>query len=108
MPLAFKFLLGLGKPVAEFDWIKPVLQPKNIVYIGLRDVDAGEKHTIRDQKIKAFSMYEVDELGIGNVLKEAINYLSPGRDRPIHLSFDVDALDPTVAPSTGTPVRPLH
>ena len=53
----------------------------------------------------AFSMHEVDKYGISKVVEMAIEHVSPSGSRPIHLSFDVDALDPTVAPSTGTPVR---
>jgi arginase len=75
------------------------------VYIGLRDVDAGEKKILKEHGIKAFSMHEVDKYGINKVVEMAINHVSPGGSRPIHLSFDVDALDPSVAPSTGTPVR---
>ena len=48
-------------------------------------------------------MHEVDKYGIGKVVDMALDYL--GRDKPIHLSFDVDALDPSVCPATGTPVR---
>ena len=48
-------------------------------------------------------MHEVDKYGIGEVMKRAFDHL--GNDAPIHLSFDVDALDPTVAPATGTAVR---
>ena len=105
MPVSF--LLGLGAPVPEFSWIQPRLTPSRIVYIGLRDVDAGEKRLLREHGIKAFSMHEVDKYGIGRVVEMALDHVNPRRDRPIHLSFDVDALDPTVAPSTGTPVRLL-
>lgn len=90
---------------------------------GLRDIDAGEKKILRDNKIKAFSMHDVDKHGIGKIIEMALDHV--GRGRPIHLSFDVvssafspsrkagytaidtsvkDALDPSVAPSTGTPV----
>ncbi|KAI0093905.1 Ureohydrolase [Irpex rosettiformis] len=103
MPVSF--LLGLGQPIPEFAWIKPQLKPNKIVYIGLRDVDAGEKKILRENGIKAFSMHEVDKHGIGKVVELALDHVNPKRDLPIHLSFDVDALDPTVAPSTGTPVR---
>lgn len=121
MPVSF--LLGLNTPEeinalhlpavqssnpdegAPFAWIKPKLDPSRIVYIGLRDVDAGEKKILKDNKIRAFSMHEVDRYGIGRVMEMALDHVNPNRDRPIHLSFDVDALDPTVAPSTGTPVR---
>ncbi|PPR01500.1 hypothetical protein CVT26_015123 [Gymnopilus dilepis] len=103
MPVSF--LLGLGPKIDEFSWVKPLLKPERLVYIGLRDVDAGEKKILRDNNIKAFSMHEVDKYGIGKVVEMALDHVNPGRDRPIHLSFDVDALDPSVAPSTGTPVR---
>lgn len=102
MPLSF--LLGIGSKVDEFSWVKPLLKTDSLVYIGLRDVDAGEKALLREHKIKAFSMHEVDKYGIGKVVEMALDHVNPNRDRPIHLSFDVDALDPSVAPSTGTPV----
>ncbi|KAF9520058.1 hypothetical protein BS47DRAFT_1336355 [Hydnum rufescens UP504] len=84
---------------------RPVLTPAQLVYIGLRDVDAGERAILRQNGIKAFSMHEVDKFGIGKVMEMALDHVNPNRDLPIHLSFDVDALDPSVAPSTGTPVR---
>ncbi|CAK5279443.1 unnamed protein product [Mycena citricolor] len=103
MPVSF--LLGLNEPIPEFAWVKPLLKAERLVYIGLRDVDAGEKRILKEHKIKAFSMHEVDKYGIGKVVEMALDHVNPGRDLPIHLSFDVDALDPSVAPSTGTPVR---
>jgi arginase len=103
MPVSF--LLGIGSKVGDFSWVQPILKPERLVYIGLRDVDAGEKKILREHNIKAFSMHEVDKYGIGKVVDMALDHVNPNRDRPIHLSFDVDALDPTVAPSTGTPVR---
>jgi len=103
MPVSF--LMGIGQPIPEYSWIKNKLKPQNIVYIGLRDIDAGEKKILRDMGIKAFSMHHVDKYGIGKIVEMALDHVNPGRDRPIHLSFDVDALDPSVAPSTGTPVR---
>ncbi|KAF8651454.1 hypothetical protein AX16_004753 [Volvariella volvacea WC 439] len=99
------FLMGLGSKIPEFSWVKPQLRPDRIVYIGLRDVDAAEKRILKENGIKAFSMHEVDRYGIGRVVEMALDHVNPQRDRPIHLSFDVDALDPSVAPSTGTPVR---
>ncbi|KAF8735837.1 hypothetical protein AX14_001412 [Amanita brunnescens Koide BX004] len=103
MPISF--LLGIGDKIDGFAWCKPLLKPERLVYIGLRDVDAGEKRHLKQQNIKAFSMHEVDKYGIGKVVEMALDHVNPNRDRPIHLSFDVDALDPSVAPSTGTPVR---
>ena len=103
MPVSF--LLGLENTIPEFAWVKPLLRTHRLVYIGLRDVDAGEKRILREHGIKAFSMHEVDKYGIGQVMEMALDHVNPKRELPIHLSFDVDALDPTVAPSTGTPVR---
>jgi arginase len=103
MPLAF--LMGIGSKVPEFSWVKPLLKAERLVYIGLRDVDAGEKRILKENNIKAFSMHEVDKYGIGKVVSMALDHVNPKRNFPIHLSFDVDALDPSVAPSTGTPVR---
>lgn len=104
MPVSF--LLGLHKndTASPFAWIPSILKPNKIVYIGLRDVDAGEKRILKENGIMAFSMHEVDKYGIGKVVELALDHVTPNRDFPIHLSFDVDALDPSVAPSTGTPV----
>ncbi|KAJ2259680.1 Arginase, catabolizes arginine to ornithine and urea [Coemansia sp. RSA 376] len=88
-----------------FGWIKPCVRTDSLVYIGLRDVDSGEKAILRKHGIKAFSMHDVDRYGIGRVVEMALDHVNPERTRPIHMSFDVDALDPSVAPATGTPVR---
>ena len=105
MPLAF--LTGLAKDVPDkpFGWLKEEqkISVKKLVYIGLRDVDRGEKKILRDNGIKAFSMHDIDRHGIGKVMDMALGWI--GSDTPIHLSFDIDALDPMWAPSTGTAVR---
>lgn len=75
------------------------------VYVGLRDIDAPERKILREQGIKCFSMHEVDKYGIGKVMEMALDHVNPTRDRPTHLSFDVDALDPSVAPSKYRPLR---
>ena len=105
MPLAFLTGLVSDKPDAPFGWLQAEhkLSPIKLVYIGLRDVDRGEKKILRDNSIKAFSMHDIDRHGIGKVMDMALGWI--GHDTPIHLSFDVDALDPMWAPSTGTPVR---
>jgi len=98
-------LLGIAGSVPGFEWLKPCLTPDRIVYIGLRDIDEGERRILRDNKIKVFTMKDVDRYGIGKVMKKAFKHVNPYKDLPIHLSFDVDGMDPSVAPSTGTPVR---
>ncbi|OBZ86841.1 Arginase [Choanephora cucurbitarum] len=99
------FLTGIAGDHPDFRWVKPLLKTNRLTYIGLRDVDEGEKKIMKDLGIKAFSMHHVDRYGIGKVVDMALDHVNPNRDLPIHLSFDVDALDPSVAPSTGTPVR---
>ena len=99
------FLLGIAGDIPEFSWIKSQLRPERLVYIGLRDVDAGEKRLLKEHNIKAYSMHDVDKHGIGKVVEMALDHVNKDRNRPVHLSFDVDAMDPSVAPSTGTPVR---
>jgi arginase len=88
-----------------FSWLPstPPLSVSKLVYIGLRDVDRAEKLLLRQHHIRAFSMHDIDRHGIGRVMELALAHI--GADTPIHLSFDVDALDPQWAPSTGTPVR---
>ena len=93
MPVSL--LMGLGSKLEAFGWLNPCLKPSRIVYVGLRDVDAGEKRILKENGIKAFSMHEVDKYGIGKVMDMAFAHL--GHDCPLHLSFDVDALDPSVA-----------
>ncbi|PGH16224.1 arginase [Polytolypa hystricis UAMH7299] len=105
MPLAF--LTGLAKEEKKdvFGWMggDHRISVRKLVYIGLRDVDRAEKKILRENGIKAFSMHDIDRHGIGPVVEMALAHI--GNDTPIHLSFDVDALDPQWAPSTGTPVR---
>ncbi|XP_067943640.1 arginase, hepatic-like [Watersipora subatra] len=88
----------------EWSWLKPCLRAKDITFIGLRDVDAGEQALLKKLGIKYFSMYEIDKYGIAACVANAIKHVNPNMDRPIHLSYDVDALDPSCALSTGTPV----
>ncbi|KAJ2720970.1 Arginase, catabolizes arginine to ornithine and urea [Coemansia sp. Benny D115] len=105
------YVLGICDPVhtkqdALFGWVPPAcVRKERLVYIGLRDVDAAEKVLLRKHGIKAYSMHDVDKHGIGKVVEMALDHVNPDRSLPVHMSFDVDALDPSVAPATGTPVR---
>lgn len=77
----------------------PRLKPNKLVYIGCRDLDQAERREIRSKNILCFTMHDVDRWGIGEIVNRAINHLGP--DVPLHLSYDIDAVDPEVAPSTG-------
>ncbi|NWK83650.1 arginase [Staphylococcus sp. GSSP0090] len=81
----------------------PKVKPENIVLIGMRDLDEGERQYIKDNNIKTYTMAEVDRFGIKQVIEETIDYLKEKTDG-IHLSLDVDALDPVETPGTGTRV----
>lgn len=109
MPVALAMNLCDRKSLPGMSWMKslPILDPKQIVYIGLRDLDAGERKFIRNLGIKAFTMHEVDKYGIGEVMRQTFKHLTlpTGEIRPLHLSYDIDACDPAVAPATGTLVR---
>ncbi|XP_056666919.1 arginase-2, mitochondrial isoform X3 [Monodelphis domestica] len=87
-----------------FSWIKPCLSSPDIVYIGLRDVDPAEHFILKNYDILYFSMRDIDRLGIQKVMEQTFDQLISKKQRPIHLSFDIDAFDPSLAPATGTPV----
>jgi arginase len=78
--------------------------PERTVQIGLRDVDESEKQSLRESGVKAFSMTDIDKLGMVHVMEQARAIAGAG-GRPIHVSFDMDAIDPSEAPGTGTPVK---
>lgn len=83
---------------------KGYAQADRTVQIGLRDVDPGEKRMLRELGVRAFTMSDVDKHGMMHVMEEA--RALAGRDgRRIHVSFDMDGIDPSEAPGTGTPVR---
>ncbi|KAJ7988769.1 hypothetical protein DPEC_G00312650 [Dallia pectoralis] len=88
-----------------FSWVQPFLSAKDLVYIGLRDVDPGEYDILKDLGIQYFTMRDIDRLGIQRVMEVTFDHLLSRKQRPIHLSFDIDAMDPSLAPATGTPVN---
>jgi arginase len=81
------------------------VSPERIVLLALRDVDPGERKTIRELGVRAFTMSEIDRMGIERVVDEAIAIAGAGGERSLHLSFDMDGIDPSEAPGVGTPVR---
>ncbi len=101
MPLSH--LLGSGdKRLLEIWGGGAVLQPQDLVFIGLRSLDPFERAFIREHNIRAYTMKEIDKRGLAVVAEEATEYLS--HVPRLHLSFDADALDPAIAPGVGTPV----
>jgi arginase len=80
------------------------ISPERIVFIGLRDLDEGEKRAIKELGVKAFTMSDIDRIGMANVIAEALAIACNGPGS-LHVSFDMDGIDPTEAPGVGTPVR---
>jgi arginase len=80
------------------------VDPSRMVFIGLRDVDEGEKRAIRELGVKAFTMADVDRRGMANVVDEVLTIVAEG-ECSVHVSFDMDGVDPQEAPGVGTPVR---
>lgn len=102
MPVAVS--MGLGhKRLISIGGIDKKINPKNFVLIGARDLDQGERELIKELGITVFSMHEVDLLGMPRVIEEAIKVASAGTDG-VHVSFDMDAMDPFFAIGTGTRV----
>ncbi|WP_243300497.1 arginase [Bacillus litorisediminis] len=102
MPLAVS--LGLGHPsLTNIGGYSPKIKPENVVIIGARALDDGEKDLIKEIGIKTYTMHEVDRLGMTKVMEEMIAYLKERTDG-VHLSLDLDGLDPDHAPGVGTPV----
>ncbi|MGN7386295.1 arginase [Sporosarcina sp. SAFN-015] len=103
MPLAVLMGRGHERLVNIFKEGQKV-KPENIVIIGARSVDPGERLLIKDLGIKVFTMHEIDRDGMTSVMKEAIAYLQAKNVDGVHLSLDLDGLDPLYTPGVGTPV----
>jgi arginase len=108
MPVSFLMGIHGTRAMRGVEWLEqtkvPLLLPSRIVYVGLRDIDVGEKKLIKELGIKAFTMHDIDRYGIGKVMEMAMDSVCGRVARSLHLSYDVDALDPQHAPGTGTTV----
>ncbi|QQG49596.1 MAG: arginase [archaeon] len=103
--MALAAVLGYGHPkLARLGGVFPKALEANTVLIGGRSFDPEEAKAISASKMTVFTMREIDELGMKRVIEEAIKVAGRGVDQ-VHVSFDVDAIDPREAPGTGTPVR---
>jgi arginase len=101
MPLAIAIGYGNKKLLSLFEG--NFFDPRRTVIMGVRSVDPDEAKFLDEVGLEVFTMKDIDELGMLQSIREAIKIASP-EGNPIHLSFDVDGLDTTAAPGTGTPV----
>jgi arginase len=82
----------------------PKLRPEKCALIGIRDLDGRERQVVRSSGVNLFTMREIDEMGMRNVMERALNLASKGTAGFV-VSFDMDVVDPEDAPGVGTPVR---
>ena len=102
MPLAAS--LGLGnKKLVNLYGFSPKLEPQNCALIGIRSIDDAEKRTIKKMKIPISTMADIDKTGIYRIMIKVLKHFKESVDH-IHISFDVDSVDPSIASGVGTPV----
>ncbi len=102
MPLAIA--LGIGdKKLTHINGFSPKVKLENVALIGIRDVDFNEAATIKKNKLDVYTMTEVDKMGIHRIIAKVLNDFKNRVDY-IHISFDMDGIDPDYAEGVGTPV----
>jgi len=97
-------VLGLGGSAFESAaWPQPAIDPQRVALVGVRSLDEGERERVRELGAKVFTMSDVDRLGLERAIRESLAHVAgPGF---VHVSLDMDVVDPEVAPGVGTPVR---
>src|SRR4029078_2038662 len=102
MPLAAA--LGLAGPEFEsVEYLLPAVEPSRVALVGVRSLDPGEQALLAELETRVFTMSDLDRMGVEAAMREALEHVSG--DGFVHLSLDMDVLDPEVAPGVGTPVR---
>jgi arginase len=102
MPLAAA--LGLADDAFASDaWQLPALDPEHVVLVGIRSLDAGERELVKDLGVAVYTMTDLDRRGVEPVVREALERLAGASF--VHVSLDMDVVDPEAAPGVGTPVR---
>ena len=103
MPLAAAVGIG-NKKLVNFMDFSPKLNPENVAIIGVRSIDKLEKENIKKVGLKnVYTMEDIDKIGIHKIIARALSKMKGSVDQ-LHVSFDLDSVDPTVAPGVGTPV----
>jgi arginase len=102
MPLAAA--LGLANDVFASDaWPLPALKPEHVVLVGVRSLDEGERELVRRLGVSVYTMSDLDRRGVEPVVREALERMADAAF--VHVSLDMDVVDPDIAPGVGTPVR---
>lgn len=104
MPLASS--MGIGhNSLTDIYFAKQKVKPENVFLLGCRDLDLGEIELIKEHNLNVWTMKDIKSKGIDIVLKELLNKIDNNNIKNIHFSFDIDCLDPSYVPGTGTPVE---
>ncbi|HQR17064.1 MAG TPA: arginase [Gemmatimonadales bacterium] len=103
MPLAALFGLG-PRELTAVGGDEPKLDPTRVALVGIRSLEDGERRHLHDLGIRVYAMSEIDRDGIHTVMSDALARVTDGTDC-LHVSFDLDAVDPALAPGVGTPVK---
>jgi arginase len=102
--MALAAALGLAGPGFESDvWSLPAVDSTRVALVGTRLLDDGERRLLRDAGVRVFTMSEIDRIGIERAVRESLDRISGAGF--VHVSLDMDVLDPEIAPGVGTPVR---
>jgi arginase len=103
MPMAA--LIGYGAPeLAGLMGYKPKVEPRHVALVGVRDLDAKERRLVKESGVHAYTMRDIDERGMRDVMSEALRVVSDDT-AGVAVSLDMDFVDPEDAPGVGTPVR---
>jgi arginase len=103
MPLAS--IMGYGPAeLTSIAGVKPMVEPRNIVLVGIRELDSKERRLVKESGVHVFTMREIDERGMREVMAEALRFASDDT-AGVAVSLDMDFIDPSDAPGVGTPVR---
>jgi len=103
MPLAS--IMGYGPPeLTELAGIKPMVESRNVVLVGVRELDSKERRLVKESGVHIFTMRDIDERGMREVMADAIRFASDDT-AGVAVSLDMDFVDPSDAPGVGTPVR---
>jgi arginase len=103
MPLAALLGFGAGE-LTGIGGLSPKVDAANVALVGIRSLDAGEKKRLKETGVQVHTMSDIDRHGVHRVMKKALARVTDNTDF-VHVSFDLDAVDPTVAPGVGTPVK---
>jgi arginase len=96
--------LGLAGPEFESDeWPTPALDPSRVALVGVRSLDEAERDLLRELGARIYTMSDVDRLGVERAIRESLEHVAGSGF--VHVSFDMDVVDPEIAPGVGTPVR---